>query len=91
MTIMIAILIVASATLGFVVIGVGFVVDYSKKLDLAIRLDRLTRQEVAAYKTEILHHINHLTVRKRPAERAKEQGAVITEGPAARARRQRGD
>ncbi len=65
--------ILISISIGFVVVGLGFVADYFRKLDLAIRVARLTRQEVAAYKKEILHHINHLTVRKRPSERAKDQ------------------
>lgn len=65
--------ILISIALGFVAITLGFVVDYSERLNLAIRISRLTRDEVTAYKKEILHHINHLTVRKRPAERAREQ------------------
>ena len=87
----VAILIVVSAMLGFLVITLGFMWDDRDLLRQTANRALLTRQEVTAYKVEILHHINHLTVRKSPGERAIEQGEVHTEGPAARARRQRGD
>ena len=89
---MIAILVVASMALGFIVITLGFVIDHTIVAQLTARRMRLTREEVAAYKREILHHINHLTVRKRPSERAMLRGEEVhTERPAARARKQRGD
>ena len=88
---MIAILIAVLVGVGVAIVHLGFMWDDRELLRLTARRALLTRQEVTAYKTEILHHIHHLTIRKRPAERAREQGVVNTEGPAARARRQRGD
>ncbi len=86
-----AILIAVWVCAGVGIVHMGFMWDDRELLKLTARRTLLTREELTAYKEEILHHIHHLTVRKRPAERAREQGVVHTEGPAARARRQRGD
>ena len=88
---MIAILVIASVNLAFFVIVAGFLVDFWPDIYVAGHLARLNREETAAFKAEVLHHINHLTVRKRPAERAKEQGQTDFRRPSIRAAEQNGD
>ena len=73
---MIAILIAVLVVGGIVIVDMGFRWDDRELLQVTAKRTVLTRLEVTAYKEEILHHINHLTVRKRPSERAKEQEKI---------------
>ena len=54
-------------------LAAAYFVDYVRKVKETAIITRHIRDELKGFKAEILHHINHLTVRKRPAERHREQ------------------